>query len=146
LGQSLQRRTRRAQAEREANVDETTTQFFELVGRTPAANSFELDFAKELIKSEKLGRSGVADLVTISLSANDILGHQFVPDSDFEKEMVLSLDHDLDGFFAWLDHTIGLKNVWLALSADHGVAPFPATQPSSGSTLPPSICRPSMTS
>jgi hypothetical protein len=39
--------------------------------------------------------------------------------------MVLSLDHDLDGFFAWLDQSIGLKNVWLALSADHGVAPVP---------------------
>jgi predicted AlkP superfamily pyrophosphatase or phosphodiesterase len=116
---------RRAQAEREANVDENTSQFYELVGRTPAANGYELDFAKELIKSEKLGQSGVTDLVTISLSANDILGHQFGPDSDFEKQMVLSLDHDLDGFFGWLDQSVGLKNVWLALSADHGVAPIP---------------------
>jgi predicted AlkP superfamily pyrophosphatase or phosphodiesterase len=116
---------RRAQADREANVDENTTQFYELVGRTPAANSYELDFAKELIKSEKLGQSGVTDLVTISLSANDILGHQFGPDSDFEKQMILSLDHDLDGFFSWLDQAVGLKNVWLALSADHGVAPIP---------------------
>jgi len=116
---------RRAQAEREANVDENTTQFYELVGRTPAANGYELDFAKELIKSEKLGQSGVTDLITISLSPNDILGHQFGPDSDFEKQMILSLDHDLDGFFGWLDQTVGLKNVWLALSADHGVAPIP---------------------
>jgi arylsulfatase A-like enzyme len=116
---------RRAQAEREANVDESTTQFYELVGRTPAANSYELDFAKELIKSEKLGQSGVTDLVVVSLSANDILGHQFGPDSDFEKDMVFSLDHDLDAFFTWLDQSIGLKNVWLALSADHGVAPIP---------------------
>ncbi len=116
---------RRAQAEHEANVDENTTQFYELVGRTPAANGYELDFARDLIKSEKLGQNGVTDLVTISLSANDILGHQFGPDSDFEKQMVLSLDHDLDGFFGWLDQAVGLKNVWLALSADHGVAPIP---------------------
>ncbi|KAA6464585.1 alkaline phosphatase family protein [Acidobacteria bacterium AB60] len=116
---------RRAQAEREANVDENTTQFYELVGRTPAANSYELDFAKELIKSEKLGQNGVTDLITISLSANDLLGHQFGPDSDFEKQMALGLDHDLDGFFTWLDQNLGLKNVWLALSADHGVAPVP---------------------
>ncbi len=40
--------------------------------------------------------------------------------------MVLSLDHDLDGFFGWLDKTVGLKNVWLSLSADHGIAPVPA--------------------
>ncbi len=113
-----------AQAAKEAQV-EGTTQFFELVGRTPAANSYELDFAKALITGEKLGQHDTTDLVTVSLSANDILGHQLGPDSDFEHQMVLSIDHDLDGFFAWLDKTVGLKNVWLALSADHGVAPVP---------------------
>jgi predicted AlkP superfamily pyrophosphatase or phosphodiesterase len=115
---------RRAQAEREAQV-EGTTQFYDLVGRTPAANSYELDFARALITGEKLGQNGVTDLVTISLSANDIQGHQFGPDSDFEKQMVLSLDSDLDSFFAWLDKSIGLNNVWLALTADHGIAPIP---------------------
>ena len=114
-----------AQAEREANVDASTTQFFELVGLTPAANSYELDFAQDLIEKEKLGQNGVTDLLTISLSANDILGHKFGPDSEYEDKMILSLDHDLDGFFSWLDQKIGLNNVWLALSADHGVAPVP---------------------
>lgn len=116
---------RRAQAERDANVAEDTTQFYDLVGRTPAANAYELDFAKALIEGEKLGQNGTTDLITISLSPNDILGHQFGPDSDFESKMVLSLDHDLDGFFGWLDKSVGLSNVWLALSADHGVAPIP---------------------
>jgi arylsulfatase A-like enzyme len=96
------------------------------VGRTPAANSYELDFARALITGEKLGQQGVTDLLTISLSANDILGHQFGPDSDFEREMILSLDHDLDAFFTWLDQAVGLNNVWLALTADHGIAPVPA--------------------
>jgi len=113
-----------AQAAREAQV-EGTTQFFELVGRTPAANAYELDFAKALIDGEKLGQRGVTDLVVISLSANDIQGHQFGPDSEFEEQMIVSLDRDLDKFFAWLDKGIGLRNVWLALSADHGIAPIP---------------------
>jgi predicted AlkP superfamily pyrophosphatase or phosphodiesterase len=112
-----------AQAEHEANAD-GTTQFYELVGRTPAANSYELDFAKALIAGEKLGQNGVTDLITISLSANDIQGHQFGPDSPFEEQMILSLDKDFDGFFGWLDETIGLKNVWIALTADHGIAPI----------------------
>ena len=112
-----------AQAAREAQV-EGTTQFFELVGRMPAAHSYELDFAKALITGEKLGQSGVTDLVVVSLSANDIQGHQFGPDSDSEEQMILSLDRDLDGFFGWLDQSIGLKNVWLSLSADHGIAPI----------------------
>jgi len=113
-----------AQAAREANA-EGTTQFFDLVGRTPAANRYELDFAKALITGEHLGQRGVTDLVVISLSPNDIQGHQFGPDSDSEEQMILSLDRDLDGFNSWLDQTIGLNNVWMALTADHGVAPVP---------------------
>jgi predicted AlkP superfamily pyrophosphatase or phosphodiesterase len=114
-----------AEAAREAKV-EGTTQFFDLVGRMPAANRYELDFAKALINGEKLGQSGVTDLVVVSLSANDIQGHQFGPDSDSEEQMILSLDRDLDRFFSWLDKSVGFQNVWLALSADHGVAPIPA--------------------
>lgn len=111
-----------AQAEKEA-LAEGTTQFYELVGRTPAANSYELDFAKALIQGEKLGQNGVTDLLVVSLSPNDIQGHQFGPDSTFQEQMILSLDRDLDNFNSWLDQAVGLQNVWLALTADHGIAP-----------------------
>jgi hypothetical protein len=100
--------------------------FYAQVGGTPAANSYELDFSEALISGEKLGQGPTADMVTISLSANDIMGHKHGPDSDEERQMVLGLDRDLDSFFAWLDKTIGLGNVWIALSSDHGVAPVPA--------------------
>ncbi len=115
------------QAIEEANT-QSTTSFYELVGRTPAANAYELDFARALIKGEQLGKGGVTDLITISLSANDIQGHQLGPDSTYEKAMVDRLDTDLDGFFTWLDKNIdgGLANVWVTLSADHGIAPIPS--------------------
>jgi hypothetical protein len=111
------------QAAREANA-ERTTQFYELVGRTPAANSYELDFAKALIQGEKLGQNGVTDLLVVSLSPNDIQGHQFGPDSDSEQQMILALDSELDDFNTWLDKNVGLQNVWMALTADHGIAPI----------------------
>jgi predicted AlkP superfamily pyrophosphatase or phosphodiesterase len=118
-----------AQAEQEANAPPNTTQFYDLVGRTPAANSYELDFAEALIQGEQLGQGDVTDMLTISLSANDIIGHQLGPDSSYEHDMVDSLDTQLDTFFTWLDKNIpgGLGNVWIALSADHGIAPVPAT-------------------
>jgi len=116
---------RPALAVRDAKLD-STTQFFELVGHMPAANSYELDFTKALIDGEKLGQRGVTDLVVVSLSANDIQGHQFGPDSDSEEQMILALDHDLDDFNSWLDKTVGLDNVWLALTADHGIPSIPA--------------------
>jgi predicted AlkP superfamily pyrophosphatase or phosphodiesterase len=103
---------------------EGTTQWYDLVGRTPLANTYEFDFAKALITGEKLGQNGTTDLLVVSLSANDIQGHQFGPDSPFEEQMILALDHDLDSFNSWLDQTIGLSNVWMALSADHGIAPI----------------------
>jgi predicted AlkP superfamily pyrophosphatase or phosphodiesterase len=114
-----------AQAEREANVDPSTTEFYELVGHTPAANSYELDFAKALIDGEKLGQNGVTDLLVVSLSANDMLGHMFGPDSEYQHKMVLSLDRDLEDFNNWLDKKVGLDQVWIALTADHGIAPVP---------------------
>jgi Type I phosphodiesterase / nucleotide pyrophosphatase len=115
------------QAIQEANT-QSTTSFYELVGRSPAANAYELDFARALIKGENLGKRGVTDLITISLSANDIMGHQMGPDSPDEQAMVDHLDIDLDSFFTWLDKNVdgGLANVWVALSADHGVAPIPS--------------------
>jgi len=114
-----------AQAVKEAGLEDTT-QFYAMVGRTQAANSYELDFAKALIDNEQMGQHGVTDVLTVSLSANDILGHQMGPDSNSEKEMVIGLDRDLDGFFGYLDKKLGLANVMIALTADHGVAPIPA--------------------
>jgi hypothetical protein len=113
-----------AQAQKEALVP-GGTDFYDEVGRMPAANSYELDFAKALITGEKLGQNGVTDLLVVSLSANDIQGHQLGPDSDSQEQMILSLDRDLDSFFSWLDKSVGLDNVWLALTADHGIGPIP---------------------
>ena len=117
-----------AQAEQEAGLTNVTN-FYNQVGRTPAANDYELAFAEALIQGEQLGQGNVTDLLTVSLSANDILGHAVGPDSPEEEQMVDSLDTELDAFFTWLDKTIpgGLDNVWIALTADHGVAPVPAT-------------------
>ncbi len=111
-----------ADAEKAAGAAGTTS-FYGKVGRTPAANQYELAFAEALIAGEQMGHHGVTDVLTVSLSANDILGHQVGPDSDAEKQMVLSLDHDLDGFFHALDREVGLGKVLVALTADHGVAP-----------------------
>ena len=97
--------------------------FFGLVGSTPFANDYEFEFARELIAYEKLGAGPATDLLVIGLSANDILGHQVGPDAPEMQAMALALDRELSEFFTYLGHQIGLANVWIALSADHGVAP-----------------------
>jgi hypothetical protein len=99
--------------------------FYEVVGSTPFANDYQLEFAKELVLYEKLGAGAATDLLVISLSANDILGHQVGPDSPQMRGMTLELDKSLAEFFNFLGHQVGMANVWMALSADHGVAPLP---------------------
>ena len=99
--------------------------FYEVVGSTPFANDYEFEFAKELVVYEKLGAGPATDLLVISLSANDILGHQVGPDSPQMRSMALELDRSLNDFFDFLRHQIGMANIWLALSADHGIAPLP---------------------
>ena len=118
---------RATQAAQEAGVP-GTKKFFAEVGATPAANAYELDFARALITGEQLGTHPATDLMTISLSANDIVGHATGPDSPQSRQMVDTLDKQLDSFFTWLDKNIpgGLANVTIALTADHGVGPVPA--------------------
>jgi arylsulfatase A-like enzyme len=99
--------------------------FYELVGSTPFANDYEFEFARELITYEKLGTGAATDLLIVSLSANDILGHKVGPDAPEMQAMALALDRQLAGFFDFLGHQLGLANVWIALSADHGVSAVP---------------------
>jgi len=99
--------------------------FYEVIGSTPFANEYELEFAKELVVYENLGAGQATDLLAISLSPNDILGHQVGPDSPEMAAMALALDRELADFFAFLGHQVGLADTWIALSADHGVSPLP---------------------
>ncbi|WP_158615415.1 alkaline phosphatase family protein [Acidipila sp. EB88] len=116
-----------------ANVT-SLTNFYSQVGATNAANTYEVSFAEALIAGEQLGTHPATDMLTLSLSPNDIEGHHFGPDSPEEHSMVLGLDATLDLFFSWLDTHVpgGLANVVIALSADHGIAPTPAVSSALG--------------
>jgi arylsulfatase A-like enzyme len=100
--------------------------FYDIVGATPFANDYQFDFARELVAHEKLGTGPNTDLLAISLSANDILGHQVGPDSPEMHAMALALDRQLADFTSFLGRQLGLASVWIVLSADHGMAPLPA--------------------
>ncbi len=105
--------------------DGSEASFYEVVGSTAFGNEYELEFAKELVVYENIGRGPATDLLSISLSPNDILGHSVGPDSPEMAQMALDLDQELAQFFNFLGHQIGLANVWIALSADHGVSTLP---------------------
>lgn len=100
-----------------------TGNFYENVGPKPAAVQYLIDFAKALVKNENLGKNNVTDMLTLSISNTDILGHQVGPDSPLQHQMIDSVDVSLNDFFSFLDKQVGLQNVVIALTGDHGVAP-----------------------
>jgi predicted AlkP superfamily pyrophosphatase or phosphodiesterase len=99
--------------------------FYEVIGGTTYGNEYEFEFAKELVVRENVGRGAATDLLAISLSPNDILGHRVGPDSPEMAQMALDLDREFADFFNFLGHQFGLAEIWIALSADHGVSSLP---------------------
>ena len=117
--------TKLASTAHRKSKDGSDAGFYEVIGPTSFANQYEFEFARELIVYENVGRGPATDLLSISLSANDILGHHVGPGSPDMHQMALDLDRDIADFINFLGHQIGLADVWIALSADHGVSPLP---------------------
>jgi len=99
--------------------------FYSRFEYTPFANDYLIDFAKAAIENEQLGADDTTDLLTVSFSANDLVGHMYGPYSHEVQDMTLRTDRTLAEFFNYLDQKIGLDRVVVALTADHGVAPVP---------------------
>jgi predicted AlkP superfamily pyrophosphatase or phosphodiesterase len=92
----------------------------------PQTEQLTFEASKKLIEANKLGQGSQTDILAISFSSNDALGHHFGADSDEMKESSLQQDRRLSEFLNYLNKTIpgGLKNILIAVTADHGVAPL----------------------
>jgi predicted AlkP superfamily pyrophosphatase or phosphodiesterase len=82
-------------------------------------------FAEDLIRAEKLGQRGVTDVLTVSFSSNDAVGHTYGPDSPEAHAVSLGVDGSLGRLFAAVDTAVGMNNVLVVLTADHAVSPLP---------------------
>jgi arylsulfatase A-like enzyme len=67
-------------------------------------------------------------LLAISFSAHDYVGHSYGPYSPEEYEVTMLADKLLDQLFQLLDRRVGMANVLVVLTADHGVAPAPGSE------------------
>lgn len=93
---------------------------------SPWGNELIERFAEKAISGEKLGQRGATDLLTVSFSSNDYVGHATGPDSNEVRDMAIRTDQLIGNLFRAIDQQVGLKNVIVVLSADHGVASLPA--------------------
>jgi arylsulfatase A-like enzyme len=96
------------------------------VENSPFGNEVLLDLAKTAIDAEKLGQRGVPDLLCLSFSSNDLVGHCYGPDSQEVLDVTLRTDLIIKEILDFLDDRVGKGNYVVALSADHGICPIPA--------------------
>ena len=77
------------------------------------------------IVNEKLGQTDKVDLLCLSFSSNDLVGHTWGPDSQEVLDITLRSDALIKDLLGFLDDKVGKGNYYLAMSADHGVCPLP---------------------
>jgi len=92
---------------------------------SPFADQITLAFAKELVEREDLGTGRQVDLLTVALSATDLVGHFYGPESWESRDALARLDADLGEFLEFLEERVGKRRVLVALTADHGVLALP---------------------
>ena len=97
-----------------------------LIKATPYGNTLTKDMAIAAIEGEDLGEDIHTDLLAVSFSSPDYVGHQFGTDSKEIQDTYLRLDRDLASFLSYLDDKIGKENVLVFLTADHGAVRTPS--------------------
>ena len=92
---------------------------------TPFGNEMLEDLAERAIRNEKLGQHDGIDVLALSLSSNDYVGHAMGPDSPEVRDISIRTDRLLGKLLNFIDQQAGKGNTLLVMSADHGVAPVP---------------------
>jgi predicted AlkP superfamily pyrophosphatase or phosphodiesterase len=95
------------------------------IDATPFANTILEEFAEKVIENEGLGRSADADLLAISFSANDILGHIVGPDAPEVRDMSVRTDETIGKLLTYIDEHVGRDATLVVFTADHGISPSP---------------------
>ena len=93
---------------------------------TPYGNNLVVELAKEALLNEHLGADNTTDMLAISFSSPDYIGHAFGPDSWETMDGYIKLDQSIADLFSFLDQQVGKDNYTVFLTADHAVANIPA--------------------
>ena len=99
--------------------------YYAALETSPAGNDCLFELTKRAITAEKLGQGEAADLLCVSFSSNDLIGHQWGPDSWEMLDITLRSDRLIAEFLKFLDSTLGNEKYVLLITADHGICPIP---------------------
>ena len=104
---------------------ETGSTLYEAVYGSPFGNQMLVDFTTAALAEEHLGQRGVTDLLSVSFSSNDSVGHTYGPESPQVRDIAIRTDRAIGQLLDRVDKLVGLQHTIVALTADHGVAPVP---------------------
>ena len=82
-------------------------------------------FAEAALEGEQLGQRDTTDVLSVSFSSNDAVGHRRGPDSEEVAEMTVRTDQVIGTLLAAVDRKVGAGRTLVVLTSDHGVAPLP---------------------
>ena len=97
-----------------------------LIASTPWGNTLTTDMALAAVAGEQMGKDDIPDLLALSYSSTDILGHKMGPRSLEIEDMYIRLDLELTRLLTELDKTVGAGKYTVFLTADHGAVDVPA--------------------
>ena len=99
---------------------------FNVIAESPYGNSLTTDFALAALIGENLGKDDFTDVLAISYSSTDKVGHKFGVNAKEVEDTYLRLDKDLERLFNALDTKVGKGEYTVFLTADHGAPDVPA--------------------
>jgi len=108
------------------NVLKDKNKYFDILKATPYGNSLTTDFAIAAIQGEQLGQDHVTDVLAVSYSSTDYVGHNFGVSSKEVEDTYIRLDKDLERLFLYLDNNVGKGEYTVFLTSDHGAVEVPA--------------------
>ena len=92
------------------------------IGFDPICGTVTTDMAIAALKGEQLGKGDATDMLCISYSQTDVIGHEWGTRGEHTDGAYLTLDKDLSRLLKALDEQVGKGNYLLFLTADHGGA------------------------
>jgi arylsulfatase A-like enzyme len=107
------------------NLTRTANEGFGKLSSTPWGNTLTVELAKAAVLAEDMGKDAVTDMLAVSFSSPDYVGHSFGPNSWEVVDNYIKLDEELGRMFDFLDATVGKGKYTAFLSADHAVAHVP---------------------
>ncbi|MCI0489149.1 MAG: alkaline phosphatase family protein [Blastocatellia bacterium] len=99
--------------------------FYNAFQATPFASEYLVDFAEAAIEAESLGSDSFPDLLSISFSTPDLVGHAHGPDSEEVLDIYVRLDRVIADLLGKVDRRVGRGNTLVVVTGDHGVSPVP---------------------